>query len=168
MNIRDLTPWTRGRTADSLDREEFLVPTLHQVMDRMWNDYHAGFQPARVGRNAGLIGRLAPCIDIDNAKNDYRFTAELPGVDPNDVEVTLVDGVLSIKGEIYSETKGDKGQNIRTERTYGAFHRSFSLPSDIDEKNVSATFDKGILTVTVAKQPEARPSVKKIEVRTAA
>ena len=108
---------------------------------------------------------LTPRIDVSQSNTEYCFSAELPGVDEKDVEVTLSDGVLTIKGEKKSETKEEKGHFLRSERHCGAFQRSFSLPSDIDEGKVQASFDKGVLTVTVAKSAKAKSATKRIEVR---
>ena len=168
MSIRDLTPWNRGRKSGPTGAEHLPIQKLHQLMDRMWDDYLGTLELAPLGRNTGMIGTLSPRIDIDDTEKEYRFSAELPGVDQKDVEVTFVDGVLNIKGEKKSETKRNGDHNVRTERTYGMFHRSFSLPSDIDEKRVSATFENGILTVTVAKRPEAKAAVRRVVVKTAA
>ena len=162
MSIRDLTPWNWGRKASLTGTEHIPVQKLHHLMDRMWDDYLSTLELAPLAHNGGMV---APRVDIDVTETEYRLSAELPGVNQEDVEVTLVDGVVNIKGEKKLGTKSAADHNVRTERTYGAFHRAFSLPADIDEKKVGATFDKGILTVTVGKRSEATATVKKVEVK---
>ena len=94
-------------------------------------------------------------------------SAELAGLDEKDVEVTLSHGVLTIKGEKRAKSTKEKDHYLRSERSYGTFRRSFSLPSDIDEEMVEASVNKGILTVTVARNAAAKTAPKRIEVRKA-
>ena len=166
MSVRDLTPWTWGHKAPAPGSED-PFRMLQERMDWMFNQMFGGPEWAPAGRGpAG--GMLAPRIDVTEEEKDYLFTAELPGVTEKDVEVTLIDGTLTIKGEKKSEMadkKDEKGNVLRTERSYGSFQRSFSLPADIDEDQVSATFDKGVLTVKVAKSKEAKARARKVEIK---
>jgi HSP20 family protein len=101
----------------------------------------------------------------ENDKN-YQVTAELPGMDENDIEVTLDNNALTISGEKKQETE-DKGQNYyRMERSYGSFQRSISLPPGIESDNIDANFNKGILTITLPKTTEAQQHTKRIPVKT--
>jgi HSP20 family protein len=134
----------------------------------MFDDFFRGFDISAFA-NSGRANRwLAPRIDVSESDAEYRFSAEIPGVEDKDVEVTLSDGVLTIKGEKKSETKEEKDHFLRSERHYGAFQRSFCLPSDVDEEKVKASFNQGVLTVTVAKNPKAKSATKRIEVHKAA
>ncbi len=104
-----------------------------------------------------------PAVDI--AENDEHFLieADVPGVDPKDIEVSMDNGVLSIKGERKSEVKEEKEGYTRVERSHGSFYRRFSLPESADPENISAKSNKGVLQITVGKKEIAKP--KKISVK---
>lgn len=111
-------------------------------------------------------GDLIPSMDISETDKQIEVTAELPGLEPKDVEINLADNVLTIRGEKKDE-KEEKDKNRRViERSYGSFARAVSLPAGVDEKDIKATIANGVLTVTVAKPA---PTVnKKIEIKPAA
>ncbi len=111
---------------------------------------------------------VVPQLELTESENGFRITAELPGLDAKDVEVTLDDGLLTLKGEKKSESSSDKDNVHVTERRYGSFLRQVRLPDSIDADKVKAGFDKGVLTIEVAKKPEAAKSAKKIEIGKAA
>jgi HSP20 family protein len=90
--------------------------------------------------------------------------ADLPGVEPKDVEIRVEDGVLYIKGERKFEKDEKKENHHRIERSYGAFTRSFSLPSSIDAEHVKAEYKDGQLILTMPKREEAKPKTIKIDV----
>lgn len=108
-------------------------------------------------------------VDVDVAEDDkaYTITAELPGLDEKDIDVSISDDVLTLKGEKKAE-KEEKGKNRYVcERSYGAFVRSFALPSDSLADKIGARFAKGVLTITLPKNPKAEPASKKIQVKAA-
>lgn len=108
--------------------------------------------------------RFAPSIDIADEKKHIRVTAELPGMEEKDVQVTLNDDALVIRGEKkLEETHEDEGY-YRTERSYGVFERAIPLPVEIDVDRVEATFKKGLLTVRLPKTGRA-PASRQIPVR---
>lgn len=107
----------------------------------------------------------APSVDIKEEANRYVVQADLPGVKPEDIEVTLQNGVLTIKGERQTEAKEEKENYRRIERFYGSFFRRFTLPETVEEEKIEATYDKGVLTVVIPKKPEVQP--KKISVKVA-
>ena len=105
----------------------------------------------------------SPAFDVTESENAYVVTAELPGIDVKDLEVTLSDGILSVKGEKKQE-KEEKGENHhRIERVYGTFHRSFRIPGRVESDKVDANYKDGILTLTLPKEEESKPT--KIEVK---
>jgi HSP20 family protein len=119
---------------------------------------------------AGLSSEmLAPRIDIAESKDAINLTAELPGVDEKDVDVTLADGVLTIRGEKKAERdEKDKDKNWHVvERSYGSFSRTISLPFDPDSAKVEAKFDKGVLHVHLPKPAEVAKKQQKIEIKKA-
>ncbi len=114
-------------------------------------------------------GALAPKVDVSETKDAVEVTAELPGVDEKDIDVTVADGVLTLRGEKKSERKEeDKAKNWHlVERSYGSFLRSIPLGFDPDSNKVEAKFDTGVLRVRLPKPAEALKKEKKIEIRKA-
>ena len=113
------------------------------------------------GRSAA--GRLAPSVDVTEDEGNYIVTAELPGTKREDVTVELEDEVLTIRGEKRNERDEKKEKRRIVERSYGTFSRSFTLPSNADGERISAKFENGVLTVTIAKRPETKPRVVDIK-----
>jgi HSP20 family protein len=104
----------------------------------------------------------SPAVDIFETTESYVVKAELPGIPKEDVHITVENNVLTLKGERRFEKDETKENYHRIERTYGAFARSFTLPTRVDHDGVQAKFDSGVLTITVPKAAEAKP--KKIEI----
>ncbi len=99
----------------------------------------------------------APAVDVTETEDAYQIAAEVPGVKSDDLTVELHEGVLTLRGEKKSEREETKEKARLLERTYGAFSRSFALPKDADPDRIDASFEEGVLTVRIAKQPEAKP-----------
>ena len=106
----------------------------------------------------------APPVDIYETEDAIVLKAELPGVDPNDVEVRVEDNNLYLKGERKFEKEVKEQNYHRVERSYGSFARSFSLPNSISADKVKAEFKDGLLTLTMPKREEAKPKTIKIDV----
>ena len=163
MGKRGLIPWGRGR---DIPMPRFDEPSsflsLHRQMNQLFDDFLRDFDLP----SADLAARPGawPNVEISETDKDYALVAELPGLDDKDVDVTLNDGVLTLKGEKKSETSSERGAGRYSERWFGKFERSFDLGSDIDPDKVTATFKKGVLTVTVAKRPSAQSSARRIPV----
>jgi HSP20 family protein len=113
--------------------------------------------------------RMAVRWDVAETDDTVKITADLPGLTEKDVDVTLAEGVLTIKGERKTEKKSDEKNKHyrRIERSYGAFERAMSLPTDVDESKISADFKNGVLELTLPKKPEAKKKAKKIQVKAA-
>jgi HSP20 family protein len=109
--------------------------------------------------------RWVPRVDIKEEDKEYVVTAEIPGVDPKDVNIELEDGVLSIMGEKKFEKEDKKESYYRMERCYGSFSRSFRLGEDIDDKKIDARYKDGVLTLHLPKKTESKPRSKKIQVK---
>ena len=105
-----------------------------------------------------------PAVDIYETEHDLTLKAELPGVDPKDIEARVEDGTLYLKGERKFEKESKKENYHRIERTYGSFMRSFALPTSVDADKVSAEYKDGVLTLTLPKKEEAK--AKTITVQT--
>ena len=106
----------------------------------------------------------APPVDIYETENDIVLKAELPGIDPKDVEVRVEDNTLYLKGERKYEKEVKEQNYHRVERSYGSFARSFSLPNSINADKVKAEYKDGLLTLTMPKREEAKPKTIKIDV----
>jgi HSP20 family protein len=104
-----------------------------------------------------------PAVDIKETNNDLRLDLELPGLKPEDVELTAENGVLTIRGEKRSERKeGEENRYHLVERSYGSFMRSFTLPKGVDENQIQADFENGILSIHIPKA--ALPQPKRIQI----
>jgi HSP20 family protein len=104
-----------------------------------------------------------PAVDIKEEADRFLITADLPGVDPKDIQITMDDGVLTIKGERQSESREEKEGYKRVERVSGAFYRRFSLPDTADAERIEAKGKDGVLKVTLPKHEKVQP--RKIEVK---
>lgn len=150
--------------------------SLRQEIDRVFEGFHRGLHFLPFGRTMfdvepawprGMIQGIAPAVDIAEKDKEYQLTAELPGLDEHDVEVKMSNGVLTVKGE-KSEKKEERDKDYHlTERRYGAFQRSFTLPDDVDKTRITANFKNGVLTISLPKSAESLKSEKKIEVKAA-
>jgi HSP20 family protein len=109
----------------------------------------------------------APKVDVTEDDKGYKLMAELPGLTDKEIEVSLADGMLTLKGEKKQEKEENTKQYWLSERTYGSFQRTFALPEGVDPEKVTAQFAKGVLTLTLPKKPEVVKEARKIEVKTA-
>jgi len=165
MSIKSLIPFGRDR---SVTRPEFNVfDTLQREIDRVFADFSRGF-PMDFSRGFPMPDsrQLTPSIDVTETDKEIEITAELPGLEEKDVQINLVDNILTIKGEKKAE-KEEKDKSYRlVERSYGAFVRSVELPAGVNPDAIKANIAKGVLKVSVPKPAPAQ--TKKIEVKTAA
>ena len=98
-----------------------------------------------------------PAVDIKEEKDSFVIVADIPGVDPKDIEVHMENGMLTIKGEKESEKKEEREGYKRVERSFGSFYRRFSLPDSADAEKISAKSNNGVLEVRIAKQEQVQP-----------
>ena len=106
----------------------------------------------------------APAVDIYETEGNLVVKAELPGVDPKQVEVRVEENTLYLKGERKFENEVNKEHYHRVERAYGTFARSFALPGSVEPDKVAAEYNDGLLTITIPKREEAKPKTVKINV----
>lgn len=110
-------------------------------------------------------GEWVPCVDVSESEKEFVVTAELPGMAEKDVDVSIQNGILTIKGE-KKEEKEEKSKNLyRMERPYGAFQRSIELPSEIDKDKAEASYKSGVLTIKLPKTKAAQQEAKKVPVK---
>lgn len=133
---------------------------LQRRMDHLFDDFANGYRwPFTNGRDMPM-----PQIDVSETDGEVTIEAELPGVDEKDIDVTVADNLLTIKGEKKQEKEEKKKDYHLTERSYGSFSRSMTLPFDADPKKIKANFDAGVLKITLPKPPEVKSKVKKIAI----
>ncbi len=133
--------------------------TLREDMDRFFNSFF--------GRSAAesYEGVWTPVVDIEEDKDNYIVRAELPGMRKENIKISVRGSLLSLSGERAYESE-DKGKTYhRIERSYGKFVRHINLPNEIDESKVKATYQDGILTVTLPKPEAARPKEVEIDIK---
>lgn len=166
MQIRDLIPW--GRDKDRVPRvskdSDNPVLALHREINRVFDDFWSRFDRP-FGAGNGFLSLGGPRTDIAESDSDVEITVELPGMDEKDIDLSLTDDVLTIKGEKKAEKEEKKKGYYLSERSYGSFYRSIPLPPGIDTDKAKAEFKKGVLTITLPKSPEAQAKVKKIPVK---
>ncbi len=114
---------------------------------------------------AGNIGDLSVRLNVAETQASYMISAELPGIDEKDIELTVHDGVLTLKGERQSEAEEEGKTWHRVERTYGRFSRALQLPGDADENKVTASMRNGVLQIEIAKAKEDTKTTKRIDIR---
>ena len=139
---------------------EYPFFTLDGDMDRFLNHLNTDFFDFRTIPEQNHF----PKVDVTETKNEFSISAELPGMDDKDIDVTLGDGTLTLKGEKKVEKEDKQGEFYSRERSYGSFQRTFKVPETIDQNKINASFNKGILTVKLPKTLESRKEVKKIPI----
>jgi HSP20 family protein len=122
-----------------------------------------GLHARQQGNDRAMTTAWAPALDISERKDAYLVTVELPGVEPDDFQITMEDGLLTIQGERQFTQESSEQQFHRVERRYGAFRRAITLPAQVQADQIEASFDNGVLEIVVPKAEEAKP--KRIQVR---
>jgi HSP20 family protein len=164
-SARKLLPWNWGTKPVPVHRaEDSPVRTLQGEMNRLFEDFSRGFELAPLGGFAEG-GAFAPDLEVEEDDDEIRIRVELPGVEEKDVDVSLRDGQLSVRGEKREERSGKEGGERWTECRYGSFVRAIPLPCEVEEDRVEASFKRGVLTVTLPKTAESRRANRRIEVR---
>lgn len=167
MRIRELIPW-RSRERDELSHRGNgdRTSTLQTEMSRLFDSFFEGFDVVPFGKTGLAQAGVMPKVDVSETKDAVQVTAELPGMKEDDVEVTLADGHLVIQGEKRAEKEETDKNFYRVERSYGSFHRSIPLPTEVDDQKVDASFQNGVLKIVLPKvAPAASEACKKIPVR---
>lgn len=158
MNMRSLIPSIWSHEDDKNDG----FRQLQRQIDRVFDDFSRGFGMPSLFKEDGA---WTPRCDISEDDKSLNLTVELPGVEEKDVEVTVLDNVLTVKGEKKSERKDEKKDYHLVERSYGMFSRSIPLAFKVDPAKVDATFKKGVLSVTLPKPPEQQARSRKVAIK---
>jgi HSP20 family protein len=144
-----LIPWRPWGELDSLRRE----------MDRIWDQF-SGARPTE-----WLKSEWAPSVDVSETEDTVVVKAEAPGIDPEEMDITLSEGILTLKGEKKREREEKEENYHLVERAYGSFSRSVRLPAVVQEDKVKANYKDGVITIILPKTEQAKEKSIKIEVK---
>ncbi len=133
------------------------MANMQNAMDRLFEDAWRGNWSGFNGGLTGFTGLDSPALDIHETDTAYNVAVPLPGINPNDINVKMQNGTLTISGELPQPKVEDNTKVVVQERYYGKFSRSVSLPQHVDAEKVEATYDNGVLNLTLPKLPEAQP-----------
>src|SRR5580693_7810562 len=133
------------------------------IQDRMNRLFRDSYGPE--GREEALTTTsFAPPVDVYEDEHNVTLKIEVPGIDEKDIDVRVENNTLTVHGERKFENEEKEENYRRVERQYGSFTRTFTLPQTVDTENVSATYDKGVLKITLPKKAEAKPKQIKVNV----
>ena len=155
-------------------REPSPCDRLHSEVDRLFEGF--GMGPWRSTFRRGMFDRepfrrpdanlgQVPAVDIAETAQGYEITAELAGIDQNDVKVKYASGTLTITGDKKRDKEENKDDYHLAERRYGSFQRAFRVPDSVDPDKVEASFKNGVLTVKLPKTPRAQKTERRIEIK---
>jgi HSP20 family protein len=136
--------------------------SLQERMNRLFEESARGL--GRGQEEDWTMGAWAPAVDIYEKGTDVVLKAELPGIEPKDVDIRIENNVLTLRGERRTDNEVKRESYHRVERSYGAFTRSFTLPSTVDTTNVKADYKDGVLKITLPKREEAKPKQIQIDI----
>jgi HSP20 family protein len=163
MTMRNMSPWRGRQEMAKRERAGSPLDSLHQQMDRLFEDF---FGEGTLMPFGGLeAGTFIPRVEMKEDDKQIQVTAELPGVDENDIRVSATDEVLSIEGEKKSEVEEKEKGLYRSERFYGSFRRELSLPKGIEINKIEASFKNGVLKLTLPKTEQAQKTAKSIPIK---
>jgi HSP20 family protein len=155
MNVKSLIPWRKNRSLEERRFGDQASPflALHREMNRMFDDFLRDMD--------GRTGSAWPQIELSETQDELRVVAELAGLEQRDVDMTLDEGVLTLKGQ----KRLEKNDTVYSERWEGAFERMIPVGQDVDPDKVKASFKSGVLTIRLPKKPEAQRQVKRISIQ---
>jgi HSP20 family protein len=164
MAIRDLLPSRRAR-GDLMDLNRDPFFGFRNQMDRLFDDF---FNNVDIRRTFPTISSSFatswPSVELNETDNEYRVTAEIPGMEEKDINLSLRDNTLTISGEKRSESQEDDKTRRISERFYGRFERTIPFDAEIDADKVAAKFKSGLLTVILPKNPKAQDKTRRIAI----
>jgi HSP20 family protein len=152
-----------SQTAPSARPQEWRpFDTLRNQVDHLFRDFETGFLQSPFQRDFDNFWRrevafpVTPAVDVVEKENAFELTAELPGLDAKDIGLSLLDNVLTIKGEKNEEKEEKTTDRFVSERRYGSFRRSLQLPAGVDSSKIEASYKGGVLSVKLPKSEEAQ------------
>jgi len=164
MRLQYLSPRISKRALTTGGYDPFRQ--FRSQFDRLFEDFF-GDEGVPATRGEAAAPAISPNLDVAESDKAYEIAVELPGVAEKDLDVTVSDGVLAIKGEKRSESEEKDKNYHRVERSYGSFERRLTLPAEVDAEKIDAGFANGVLMVTIPKAEGAKETVKKIAIKSA-
>jgi HSP20 family protein len=148
-------------------QEDDALLDFRSQMNRLFDEFfERPFGLSPFTGESGITGDFAPRLDISETEKEVTLSAELPGMEPEDINIAIVRGTLTISGEKQIETE-EKGKRFyRVERSYGSFHRTIPLPNEVDEDKIDAKFKRGVLKVKLPKTKAAQEQSRRIPIKT--
>jgi HSP20 family protein len=170
MPITDLIPWKKKEPVQQEEERALQRPgdpllAFQQEMNRLFDEFFGRPALEPFGAFHQEWNLFSPQVDVAETDKEIVVSAELPGLDDKDIDVSLSQGMLTISGEKKQEQEKKGRSYFRVERSYGSFQRSIALPSEVDTGKVDAVFRKGVLTITLPKVGAAQAR-KKIAIKT--
>ena len=163
MQIKDLITWAhKNGSPDAKSSEDNPIGTLQREMNHVFENFWN-----RVGQFEWPWGSGEAKSDVVETDNAIEVSIELPGMEMKDIEVTVNDDMLTVKGEKKIERQVEKKGYYLSERSYGAIYRTIPLPPGVDGEKAQASFKNGVLTIKLPQSPEAQAKVRKIAVKEA-
>lgn len=158
--MRSLIPWRRGGSQPG--QSDLSLSDFRKEMDDLFNGF---FSSDFNLPDAAWTRAFTPAFDVSETENEIKVRAELPGLDPENIDVNLTGNLLTVRGEKKEESE-EKGENThRVERKFGAFSRSFRLPAEVDTEKVDASYKNGVLSLNIPKTETAKKKNIKVEVK---
>ncbi|MBN1620824.1 Hsp20/alpha crystallin family protein [candidate division WOR-3 bacterium] len=161
MAFRNLIPWQRERDIVRKEGEPSLI-SFQREMNRLFDDFFSGLDSSFL--TPARASLFTPNINVKEDKDNLTVSAELPGMDEKDIEITMSENTVKISGEKKEETETDKGNYHYMERKSGYFTRVIELPVQVDSERAQAVFKKGVLEIKFPKQDKT-DNVKRIEIQ---
>lgn len=180
--LKNILPWKRDgkplpgkplpiqRDADIMDNTEYPLLSLQTEMNRLFEDFWRdpfSMRPFDRITRLGTPTIFNPNVDISETDKEIKVEAEFPGLDEKDLEISISENILTVKGEKRQENERKDRHYFFTERSYGSFCRQFTLPASVDEDKIEAAFHKGVLTILLPKRAEVVEQRKRIAVKVA-
>ncbi len=154
LGLANVLPWRSKESDSDVAETGSALARFHSEIDHLFerffeDPFWGGSRPTPELQS--WAGAWSPSLDISEGSNEYVVRAEVPGVDPKDFEISVSGDVLSISGEKREESKERRGNVYRSERRFGSFRRHVKLPEAVDAERIAAEYDKGVLTIRLAK-----------------
>lgn len=167
MTIQDLIQWKRPFNIPVRQKNRYgrSLVSLQDEMNSLFDDF---FSENALRSWEGQPGINFPAIDVIENEKDFKVKAEIAGYDPQEIDVSVADGYLTVSGERKEEDEEKEDNYLRREMSYGSFQRTVSLPETADCDNAEASFKNGIVTIEVPKKAEAIKKARKLAIKNAA
>jgi HSP20 family protein len=159
---------TRSRRGKKEEQAKLQYPlvTFHKDVNRLFDNFFKGYDEfPRFPFRGNRLTEFSPKIDVSENDKEIEVTAEVPGIDQSDIDVTLNDNVLTIKGKKKEEKEANGKEYYHVERSYSSFCRSLHVSCEIESDKVDASFKKGVLKIILPKSEKTQENVRKIEVK---